>query len=117
MKKEPRTKFFGVDQFHSVMKLQSFEFDVSDVILADLEITHLVFYFEILLLISCRRNLLQKFMMFLVFFHKLTKLTKLRWIKLCLGVNDVMMRIILHDISIAHHKKKKSIVLACKLFD
>ena len=71
-----------------------------------------------LIINSCRRNLLQKFIMFLVFFHKLTKLTKLRWIKLCLGVNDVMMRIILHDISIAHHKKKKkSIVLACKFFD
>ena len=45
MEKEFRTKFFSIDQFDNIMKLQSFEFDVSDVILPNLEnISHLVFF-------------------------------------------------------------------------
>ena len=45
MEKELCTKFFSIDQFDNIMKLQSFEFDVSDVILTNLEdISHLVFF-------------------------------------------------------------------------
>ena len=45
MEKELCTKFFSIDQFDNIMKLQSFEFDVSDVILPNLEnISHLVFF-------------------------------------------------------------------------
>ena len=69
------------------MKLQSFEFDLTDVIPTNVQIiSHLVFFF-MFSLILCGKKLLQGFMVFLVIFHELTKF----WmIILCLWGSDVI---------------------------
>ena len=72
MDKEPRTKFSGVlIRFHEVIKFQSFEFSVSDVIpVAVTNIPHLVF-FAFFLLVLWRKSLLESVIVFLTIFHNL----------------------------------------------
>ena len=70
--KEPFTKFEGVlISFHEVIKLQSFEFRVGNVIPEnDQKTSHLTFLY-IFFLILCRENLLQSVTIFFTIFHEL----------------------------------------------
>ena len=76
MEKEPCTKFGGVlTSSHEVMKLQSFESSMSDIILANVQ--HISFHpagFFYILSLLWKKNMLHSFKVVLTISHELMKL-------------------------------------------
>ena len=72
MDKELRTKCSGVlIRFHEVIKLQSFEISVSDVILVNVTNISPLVFFAFFLLVLWRKSLLESVIVFLTIFHNL----------------------------------------------
>ena len=81
MEKEPCTKFCGVlTSSHEVMKLQSFESSMSDIILANVQ--HISFHpagFFYILSLLWKKNMLHSFKVVLTISHELMKLWSFEW--------------------------------------
>ena len=86
MEEEFCTKFYGVlISFHEVIKLQSFEFGVTDVIPANVKKMFTPGFLCIFLLLA-KENVLWSFWWF---FRKIIKLRRFEWLN-CLNVSDVI---------------------------
>ena len=86
MEEEFCTKFYGVlISFHEVIKLQSFEFGVTDAIPANVKKMFTPGFLCIFLLLA-KENVLWSFWWF---FRKIIKLRRFEWLN-CLDVSDVI---------------------------
>ena len=89
MVNEPCTKFCGVlISFNEVIKLQSFEFDASDVIPANAQIISFHIFINFM-----ENELSTKLNSVFDHFSRTYKVTKFWMIKLCLDVSDVLTQI------------------------
>ena len=76
LEKEPSTKFSCVlVNFRKIMKFQSFEFGVSDVIPTDIQNISLLLFFNFI-----EKKPSVKFPVFLAIFHELMKLQNFEWL-------------------------------------
>ena len=81
MEEKTCAKFGGVlITFHEVVKLQSFEFGVSDVIPANVQnISPLVVFLCVFLLVLWRKNIVQSFMVLLILLREIMKSRRFDW--------------------------------------
>ena len=81
MEEKTCAKFGGVlITFHEVVKLQGFEFGVSDVILANVQnISPLVVFLCVFLLVLWRKNIVQSFMVLLILLREIMKSRRFDW--------------------------------------